>query len=249
MFADVRAFRGNTADLVLRTYGAEYWVLRASPSIIGSSHSLKLRIYPEDLCSDDRWVASLICYNPPSDSIQQGRLWAHPEWISAITTPQIITPGLLSTFHDLSLLAFGTTHKAAVLVLTRASGKAASPPFVAGYPRFRLTAALDGRDYSPSTPGPLTETGLFEEWPAWSPACDELIYMRGDSLFRQSVSGGTPTPIAPSAHRLGPDWSPRGDWITFYQDQSFYNCDIFAYNLLTTETRALSDSVNDAGVS
>lgn len=246
-----RAFRNNTARIALQPYGAEYWVLRSAPELFGTSRTLRIRVAPEGLCNQARLTASLIGYSPPDDSVLTGALWANPQWATVATTPVWIDTDSLRNPLELTLAGFGTQYKAAVLVITLGDG----PELIGNLPRldYRATIALSDRLYAPSAPVALNPTTTFHEsTPTWSPAGDELAFMRRPDpsgttqVYRQKLDGSSLVPLtASSPTQANPDWSPRGDWVAYDQQGSFPTItDLFVHNVSSGVTQLLFASTD-----
>lgn len=209
-----------------------------------------VRVAPLAPCGGLRVMGSAIAYT--QQPVPEDSLWKHPQWASLSVTPQWTEadPGQGAEI-ELLIPSFGLTHKAVLVVVTTSQvddnfdSQRVMP--------YQLNLALRAPigSYPPHVTTVQNET-TFDDFPTWSPAGDEIAYMRGGvvpaQIYRRKLDGTPATALVPqNAGQFRPDWSPRGDWIAFDQETPS-NSDIFAFNPSTQELRQLSfDSHHDFG--
>jgi Tol biopolymer transport system component len=81
-------------------------------------------------------------------------------------------------------------------------------------------------------------------WPSVSPDGTKLLFTRaGKGTYFYDLQGNI---LANLGHANAPQWSPDGKWILFMKDYDngtdVKSSDIFAYNLLNSQTTQLSDT-------
>lgn len=234
--------------------GAEYWIVRSDASLAsGGPYTLQVRIQPDSLVrskvvrllptgdslvSDNevKLVASVIGYTTaaPTDS-----LWSHPEWATLAVEPLMVDVDSLEKPLMLSVPNFGTTYKAALVVITASTGRHLEPytdftttgdndtwyefgghldgafPFI----QYRAAFAIKNGAGLPGEPTVLSgEPVVVESAPTWNPNNSELAYIRTASsglpqLYRRSIGGAATLVLAAADELADPDWSPRGDLI------------------------------------
>ena len=237
--------------LGLEEFGSDYWVIRSDPSLWGSNRDLVVRVAPEGDCAPRRLMVSVVAYAEENFAGQPDALWEHPEWVASVIGPQSLDldlGGAGSQRIEVVLQNFGATYKAALVVVTLGRDTdSGAKNYVLPY---RLNATLRTGSYQSPIPLAVQTESTVDSDPAWSPAGDEVAYMRApgpgvpSQVYRKKLDGTPATPLIPQpVSQFNPDWSPRGDWIVFDQETTPGKCDIFAYNptLSPPELRQLSN--------
>ena len=234
--------------------GAEYWVVRSDATLgSGGPYTLQVRIQPDSLArrktvrlfpsadsvvSDNelKLVASVIGYTTAAST---DSLWRHPEWATLAVAPQYVDVDSLEKPLRFSIPNFGTTYKAALVVITACTGRHNEPwvdfgpqgnsdtwyecngTLGIGWPvvKYRASFAVtDGAGLS-SEPTALANDSTASEFsPTWNPNNNEVAYLRSTvggmpQLYRRTIGGSATLVLSPSDVILDPDWSPRGDAI------------------------------------
>jgi Tol biopolymer transport system component len=238
----------NTYPMDLNLTGAEYWILRGDASLAsGGPYTLQVRVAADSTWrrrfgfaantpdstfkeSELRLVASVIGY---TSATATDSLWRHPEWATLAVAPQFVDLDSLERAITLSVPNFGSTYKAALVVITAATGRDGEPvntPVDTWYEMnsnrryvpYRVGFAISDGATLPSEPlAVASEAGVAEEAPTWRPTNDELAYVRTAAggvpqVVRKRLAGGMPaTVFATADEQHDPDWSPRGDAIVF----------------------------------
>ncbi len=229
----------------LQPFGSEYWVVRSHPSIV-DSQTLVVRVTAEDIyrvnCGgtqrDGRVFASVVAYtDQPAD------LWDHPEL--AIYASPVQWADVDSVARELvfEVPDFGSTYKAAVVVISLGDGPSQwhTEQYSIPYTRalnYRLSLSLAKAPYPAPFASPIQNPlalaqiggsdGTTQLSPTWSPLGNEVAYVWDRRPFypfsvvvRQSVTDSARVVVSGYAgDQWDPDWSPRGDWIAFVQDSA-----------------------------
>jgi Tol biopolymer transport system component len=277
-FVGERSFRGNTFPMYLQPYGSEYWVIRSDPSLWDVGRDLVVRVSPESLnrivervltpgsCNvfqcinciftnkmlrDTRLVASVIGYAPPSGSVATGRLWEHPEWAQLAAEPRWVDVDSLAGPLEFVIPNFGTTYKAAVVVISLADGPAesyssgGSLEYTPVLP-YRLSLAIRSQPFQTLNPSSQAGSSAVEDHASWAPSGSALVYQSklGSALsqIERKTIGGSPSPLSPSSNAQShPDWSPRGDWVAFSEDEGpLLEDNLWLFNIETSERRRMT---------
>ncbi len=234
--------RPPSRPMNLTTFGAEYWVLRADAALGSTSQDLVIRVTPEgartwtaqgDACTkaDDTLLGSVIPYS--QHRLENGALdslWKHPEWAGTPTEPIVVDVDSAAGALQWVIPSFGTTTRAAVVVLSLADGPSqgysdrAQSSYGAQPMRYRLSLALRQAPFDSIDVRMLARTsGATDDHPSWSPAGDTIAYEATlpvqsslQQIYRVPANGGTPTRVhEQDLRQSSPDWSPRGDWVAF----------------------------------
>ncbi len=236
----------TTYPMAIYHTGAEYWTVRADASLANNGpHSLVVKVgadstwrrryvrnanLPDSLVREGelRLVASVVGYTTAglTDS-----LWRHPEWATYAAAPQWVDLDSLERNISLTLPNFGTTYKAALVVVTVATGRHGDPNFdpvdnwyenSTKWVPYRVAFAVSDGSTLPSEPTIVaSEATASESAPSWSPSNADVAYVRTASggvpqVYRKPIVGGTATAVfATAEEQHDPDWSPRGDVIVF----------------------------------
>ena len=227
--------------MALDVYGSEYWIIHSDASLATPGNDLVVTVYPEGVTrgffecgwEGGRLMASLVGYNGPADSLAlPNSLWRHPEYATTALAPSWVDVDSAAGAVEMVLSGFGTTYKAAAVVISLVDGAYGAYSFKlnADYEQeddlsYRLNTAIRNAPYQ--TPNPQMVAGLpgvADAHPTWSPAGDEIAFFSTNGspyaqIFRHRLSETTMTPIAPQPHnQYAPDWSPRGDLVAFEQE-------------------------------
>ncbi len=236
-FVGWRSFGGNTYPLRLQPLGSEYWVVRADTASLGTApRDLVVRVTPEAIyrCggADGRLVASVVAYTLRAPDPVESPQWANPSWAQLAVAPKWVDVDSVAGEAEFVVPGFGTTYKAAVVVISLGDGPSRSFELRTGlgYTEalpYRLTLALRGAPADTVASRQILATaGYLDDAPAWSPAGDELVVQSINpsvssyqQIYRKKLDATPPSRIAPqSQHQYEPDWSPRGDLVAFAQD-------------------------------
>ncbi len=244
---------GMSYPMALQPLGAEYWVVRSDTVSLGSlQRDLVVRVYPESLYlqlyrtfpwvvptpTDGRLVASVVAYRA-----EPANLWDHPELATLAVAPTWVDVDSMAGALEFVVPSFGTTYKAAVVVISLADGPGQAlgqAKNVTDYVRaapYRLTLALRRQPVMDVNPAPLVaDAGALDEAPAWAPGDTAIVYVHrsGSGLpqvYRRSVVGpgvGVPVVQPPRDNaQHAPDWSPRGDVVAYEEVGSADQSDIW----------------------
>lgn len=243
----------NAHAQALTHLGSDYWVVRSDPSLWSADRDLVVRVMPETRCNG-QLIASAIAYSeqdsPPGvpDS-----LWGHPEWAQLAVEPRAMVLDVGNNPDPIELVVpnFGSTHKAALIVLTLGTTTTLDFGVDGYYFPYRVNFALRTAPFQ--SPNPLQVTShaspLSGTQPAWSPTGSELVFRRtdggsgADQVFRVPASGGSPTVLfAQPWDQFRPEWSPRGDWICFDQATAVGTNDVWLVHASTGESRQITAS-------
>lgn len=243
----------NAHAVALAGYGSDYWVVRSDPSLWSANRDLVVRIMPEGRCPR-RILVSAIAYSEQNlPGGQPDKLWRHPEWAQVAVAPKWVDTDP-SDPDPLELVVpnFGQTHKAALIILSTGAHQDIAGSDYYDLP-YRMNLGLRSAPFQTPNPVQVTSfTGSYSaELPTWSPAGNEIAFARADAtsgpnqIYRAPSAGGTPSPLFPQPFdQFYPDWSPRGDWVSFDQATPGGGCDIWAVNLINGESRHLTSSAN-----
>ncbi len=242
-----RSMRGANHPLALTVFSANYWVFRPTAGLQSLNRDLVIRVSPQAYydpgylvnsngnhyaTSDVRLMASAVAYDSLDlASGDASSLWQHPNAASFATSVSWTDTDTLTGEVTVTIPSFGVTHKAVVLVVTLADGRKNSwtSDVDLGYEEllpYRLDAGLRSTASDSQIPVNISSVlGSSDDWPAWSPASDELVYSTIDpavspwmQIYRRRLDGTPPARIAPqSATQSFPDWSPRGGDIVWSQ--------------------------------
>src|SRR6185503_7967489 len=107
----------------LDEYGSEYWIVRSDPSLNQAGNKLVVRLEPTAVPPAgraDRLMMSVVGYSNSVDgSGVRTQLWTQPTWAQTVVGPQWIDVRTNACGAvELELPNFGTTNKAAVVVIT-----------------------------------------------------------------------------------------------------------------------------------
>lgn len=262
----VRHSAAGSLEMKLHPFGSEYWVVRADPALGTTPRDLVVRVSPEGLYRcfsasdgkifDFRLMASVVGYSAPADSLSDGQLWAHPEWAVQALAPIWMDVDSVAGGLELVLPGFGTTVNAAVVVISLGDGPGGGWSQIAldgssGIFPYRLNLGLRGASYQNPNPTALVaDPGRIDESPTWSPAGDEIAFVRRDpttgvsGIYRKSLTSGSPVLLGAEGpgSRSDPDWSPRGDWIVFSRGGTVSPAEahIWVVNRWTQEQRQIT---------
>ncbi len=203
--------------LVLRMFGADYFVFAADPALASTSQDLIVRVRMPgllrgrytgseiycDTCRTVAWsgrlFASVVRYSQASDS-----LYLHPEWATGITTSSAV----LDRVNDdlvFETPGFGADTKAVVVVVTLEDGPEgtySTQPLVAGTSQSCLpTSALPGQSFVypfevlalaranelAPDPLPVAASSRPESAPAWSPDGGSLAFSGIDASGHRGI--------------------------------------------------------------
>jgi hypothetical protein len=264
VLARTRTFRGTTLPLQLAPLGAEYWVIRSDATLSSGTQDLVVRVAPQGIfrlsvpTRDGRLMASVVAYTQadpgPAD---ESFLWNRPDLAGLAIAPQWVDVDSTAGLLEFVVPNFGTTYKAAVVIITLGDGPSQYYSGQAGIAylealRYRLSAAVRTAPYDATSPQALVQTaGFTDDQPAWSPLGDEVVFVRGvqalgrNQLYRKKLDATAASPLLPSptlGNHLHPDWSPRGDWIAFERDtaDSENPSDLWLFNTTTDELLRLT---------
>lgn len=242
-----REFNGNWYPMLLQPTGAEYWVIRADTASLGttprdlvitvaSDSVFRRRVFngTTELQQDGRLIASVIGYTHRAPNAVESPQWQNPQWAQLALEPRWVDVDSLPAELVFVVPSFGLTYKAAVVVITLGDGPGRAIENTRlgyrgteGYALpYRMSLALRGapNDTLPNPRGLQQGASLVADYPAWSPASDEVAFYRsgtsgGDArIWRQRLDGSPAAPLASGAEQQShPDWSPRGDWIALSQ--------------------------------
>jgi hypothetical protein len=234
---------GSPISVSIPLFGAQYWIVRSDTSIAHGPQDLVVRVSAEDAWNYEdaslgnhkgaRLCASAVPYAEQSlPSGQSDSLWKHPSWARIPIGPKWADVDSAAGSLDLVVPDFGTTHKAARVVITK--GDASDKGITRDYynasvdnhtrQRYRLSLGIRAaEDDTVMMRGLSLRPGTADDRPAWSPAGVELAHEATipeqstyQQICRRLVNGGTPSRLAPqSMNQSAPDWSPRGDWVAF----------------------------------
>ncbi len=271
--------------MFLEGYGAEYWVVRSDASLQQGQQDLVVRVTPEGayhgregpasagsvaVMFDGRLLTSAVAYSQQDTLGVAQPLWRHPNWASAAIAPTWVDVDSAAGALEFVIPNFGTTNKAAVVVLSLGDGPLrglsrighkveADTTLALLYPRtetlpYRINFAIRATPYQAQNPLAVAQTANAEEdFPTWSPAGDEIAYVKYDGgnytrIFRSKLDGSTPVPLFPTVtyFQSHPDWSPRGDRVAFDQVLNPTHTDIWIAN---TASQAVSQVTNSMGQS
>jgi Tol biopolymer transport system component len=241
--------------MFIDTFGSEYWVVRSDTVSLGTAaRDLVVRVVPDSLARrevggilcvpvvhDSRLVASVMGYRAQSDS-----LWSRPEWATTAIEPRWVDVDSAAGALEFVVPNFGTTHKAAVVVISLADGPRQARGMFENAPipasrdlPYRVGLALRPATALSPNPFPIAESAsAMDDYPTWSPSSDEVAYSHAVvgqyvQIYRRKLDGSAPSVLVqPSQphNQHAPDWSPRGDWVAFEQDSAQGQCDIWLYN-------------------
>ena len=249
-----------TAPMHLVPFGSEYWTVRAAPELASSKQILVVRAAPDGMylwrllgpsaCegTGGRFMLSVVGYEGPDSVVNAGgQLWRHPECAKYVSPASSVDVDSLAAGVEVTLPGFGTTYRAALVVLSLEDGPAgqlldrgiADTTWVP----YKLTLGLADSAYV--TPGaPATIAGTYGHWdaaPTWAPSGDTLAFestipsnSSHSQIYWRSLSGGSTTPLIypQQAHnQYTPDWSPRGDYVVYDQDSTTVQNQIWLYKL------------------
>jgi Tol biopolymer transport system component len=232
----------GSLPMKLHRFGSEYWVVRADSALDldTTPRDLLVRVSPEGIyhCfnnslsvfQDFRLMASMVGYAVPAESLSTGQLWAHPEWAMQALDPIWVDVDSVAGGLELVLTGFGTSVNAAVVVISLGDGPSAGWSGLDyqieadGIFPYRLNLALRAAPFQTPNPVALVADALrIDESPTWSPAGNEIAFVRRDAatgvsgIYRKPIDGSPLTLLgtAGAESRADLDWSPRGDWIAF----------------------------------
>jgi hypothetical protein len=233
-YVKTRSGFGGIYPLALQPLGSEYWVIKSDASLSSGTQNLVVRVAPDGIfrCGspqhDGRLMASLIGYTDQSDS-----LWKHPDWATNVSTPQWVDVDSIAGTMEFTLAGFGTTYKAALLVISLADGPSQYFAVQNGInwveaQKYRLSLAIQTSPYPSSNPTTIAQTTSIDDVnPTWSPDGTQLAFeskLSGSyTQIYTKASDGTGSATALKSQSLNqsqPDWSPRGDWVAFGQDST-----------------------------
>lgn len=251
--------------------GAEYWIVKSSATLTsgkdlvirvspeGLSRGLQLNI-PTEPCSawaptgflqhDGRLIASAVTYEQQDDS-----LWKRPDWATGVIHPTWVDVDSAAGALEFVVPDFGDTVKAAVVVVTLQDGPSQETVGPTGLRTFRaplkysVSFGLRAAPYMSENPVHEVDSPYHDDCPAWSPSGESIAYedhRRPANPYVQirlkTVGQSQSSPLYPQQYDQGrPDWSPRGDWVAFESDAGGAQADLWAYNTVTHEARALTD--------
>ena len=231
------------------------------------SKDMLLAVWTGLFCSDTpdttnaRLAVSVVRYSHATSSEVTSPLWAHPEWAIDALPPQIVELSQPNAPLEFVVHSFGDTCKSVLLVLSLQDGH--SNRMISGingnlpidqYPlHYQLELSLRSTTAPSRVPTVVPGyDGELERQPCWAPASDSVAYSRrtderfedDSEIILKPVAGGTPVvmKVTPYAQSF-PDWSPRGDWISFSQHgptpPTQYE-DLYVYNSATDSLRRLT---------
>lgn len=240
-FAYQRSFRGGTEPLILMPTGSNYWVIRADPALWTQDRDLVIRVSPRNRYLDHgyfpddprfppthrvRLMASTASYNT-DDPGDETDLWKKPGSVTAITPATWVDTDSLCSDLEVVVPNFGLTNKSVVLVLSLgdAVGDWLSDAFIGHRAQsYRLDVSLRTGASEGQAPVAFSATaGANEDYAAWSPDGDELVFMatlpqfaNRSQIYRKKLDGTGLALLAPQVNgQYAPDWSPRGNLIAF----------------------------------
>jgi len=267
---------------MLEGYGSEYWVVRSDPSLAQGQQDLVVRVTPEGVFSDwessphygipidGRLLASVVAYSQQDTLGAAQPLWCHPNWASTALPPTWVDVDSAAGALEFVVPNFGTSNQAAVVVLSLGDGprrglsrlgnqigadtswstrgqRAAKLPF-------RINFAIRATPYQAQSPLAVAQTpSAAEDFPTWSPAGDEIAYVKDDGsnftrIFRRKLDGSAATPLLPyvTYYQSHPDWSPRGDLVEFDQILNPIHTDIWIANVAAQTASPLPNTFGNA---
>lgn len=246
------------AVTALDEYGAEYWIVRSDASLNQAGNNLVIRVEPTaipPLGKADRLMVSVIGYSNTSENGVRTLLWTKPQWAQSVVGPQWIDVRTQACSPiELTLPNFGTTNKAAVVVITLgSSGDNEAFQYTAVQP-FKLTMSVKpgATCTPPAATALMTSPTVSDERGAFSPAGNEVVFTHytpgaGDGrIYRKLLDGSPATQLVagtPAGPQASPDWSPRGDKVVYEQDTPGGDTHLWLYSLggaaiqLTNSTR------------
>jgi Tol biopolymer transport system component len=242
----------------LDEYGSEYWIVRSDASLNQAGNRLVIKVEPTAVPPAgraDRLMVSVVGYSNSVDGNGvRTQLWTKPDWAQTVVGPQWIDTRTQScSAVELQLPNFGTTNKAALVVITLGSSGENEASNNAAVQPFRLTMKVE-QGTACTLPAPtalITSPTLSDERGAFNPAGTEVVwshYTPGAAdgrIYRKTIIGGFASqlvPGTPAGPQATPDWSPRGDWVTYEQDTPTGDTHVWLYNTETGENRQLTSS-------
>lgn len=239
----MRTFRGASHPMTLAPYSANYWVLRPSQHLLNAGQDLVIRVNPRAYFRTDhdaqdvggprdvRLMVSAVAYNQPDIGGDESALWQMPA--SAVYSTSVSAVDCDSVAGDMTLTipGFGTTHKAAVLVVSLADGPSQGwgddhqQAYYETLP-YRLSMSLRPAvvgSYSQDPVAISTIPTLPDDWTTWSPDNEAVAWSAYDQtvstysqIYRRSLTGGPVKRVfAQDLNQFSPSWSPRGDRVAF----------------------------------
>lgn len=229
-----------TAPMTLHMFGAEYWVVRADPSLRNLSQDLVARVTPDGMvrkpcviacagceATGGRLMVSVVGYAAPWETLavmqgdlkRRNLLWRHPEWAVRAFGPQWVEVDSLEGSVQVALPSFGTLYNAALVVITLNDGNlqafaGGSGVAVADLP-YTLDLTLRRSPYDTPSPRRLVATpGQADDWPTWAPGGQELAFRaiipQFSSLSQIYRKKLDDSPVAPMAAAQTHQYAP--DW-------------------------------------
>lgn len=239
----MRSFRGAAHPMTLAPYSANYWVLRPSQQLTNSGQDLVIRVSPRAFFRSDhndfdfggprdvRLMVSAVAYNQPDIGGDESALWQMPA--AAVYSTNVSAVDCDSVAGDLTLTipGFGTTHKAAVLVVSLADG----PSQGWGYDSmqayyetlpYRLSMSLRPAAVSSYSQDPVAISVIAttpDDWTTWAPDNNAVAWSAYDAsvsqyaqIYRRQLTGGPVKRVfAQAFNQFSPSWSPKGDRVAF----------------------------------
>lgn len=245
----------SSYPMTLDEYGSEVWVLRAGSSLNLSGNTLVVRVSPTNLppCSANRLMATLIGYTQSDSAGIRMPLWSKPAWAQSTSGTRWVDVTNLANSIELTLPGYGTTYKAAVLVLTLGSSGALAAGQAQQVLNYRLDLSVATGTFC-TLPAPTLEVAsatVSDERAAFSPETNEIAYTHytpgmGDGrIYRKTLGGGAGVPLTsgtPAGPQATPHWSPRGDKIVFEQDTPGGDTHVWVHDLPSNTTTQLTTS-------
>jgi len=242
----------------LDEYGSEYWIVRSDASLNQAGNRLVIKVEPTAVPPAgraDRLMVSVVGYSNSVDANGvRTQLWTKPDWAQTVVGPQWIDTRTQScSAVELQLPNFGTTNKAALVVITLGSSGENEAFNNAAVQPFRLTMSVQPGTACtlPPPTALITSPTVSDERGAFNPAGDQVVWTHftpGQSdgrIYRKTIIGGSASqlvPGTPAGPQATPDWSPRGDWIAYEQDTPTGDTHVWLYNYETGENRQLTNS-------
>jgi hypothetical protein len=189
-------------------------------------------------------VASAVAYDRLDASGEESELWQHPEAAVYATSARWVDCDSTATDLKLVVPSFGLTHKAVVVVITLADdageyyARIGDVAYEEAMP-YRLELGVATAPTPALAPHAVSAlAGTQDDWPAWSPAGDEVAYsaivVPGGpyQVHRRRLDGSAPEVVAPQGFsQFEPDWSPRGDRIAWATQPYPWRLDLWIADL------------------